>query len=48
MPEHRDDRQYEDPEELCAGLEWMEDRGMASREHTLRLSDHDGEVIANK
>ena len=48
LPERRDDRQYENPEELCAGLEWMEDRGMVSREHTLRLSDHDGEVIANK
>ena len=48
LPERRDDEQYENPEELCAGLQWMEDRGMASREHTLRLSDHDGEVIANK
>ena len=47
MPEHRYDRQYENPEELCAGLEWMEDRGMVSREHTLRLSDHDGKVIAD-
>ena len=42
LPERRDDEQYENPEELCAGLEWMEDRGMVSREHTLRLSDHDG------
>ena len=48
LPEPRDDRQYENPEELCAGLEWMKDRGMVSREHTLRLSDHDGKVIANK
>ena len=48
LPEHRDDRQYESPEELCAGLEWMKNRGMVSREHTLRLSDQDGKVIANK
>ena len=48
LPERRDDEQYESPEELCAGLEWMEDRGMVSREHTLRLSKHDGRVIANK
>jgi ankyrin repeat protein len=46
LPEHRD--RNENPEELCAGLEWMEDRGMVSREHTLRLSDHDGKMIANK
>ena len=46
MPNYRD--RDENPEELCAGLEWMEYRGMVSREHTLRLSDHDGEVIANK
>ena len=26
----------------------MKNRGMVSRKHTLRLSDHDGEVIANK
>ena len=26
----------------------MKDRGMVSREHTLRLSDHDGKMIANK
>ena len=45
LPEPRYDRQYENPEELCAGLEWMKDRGMVSREHTLRLSWHDGEVI---
>ena len=48
LPEYRFDRQYENPEELCAGLQWMEDRGMVSREHTLRLSGHDGEVIADK
>ena len=48
MPEWRDDRQYENPEELCAGLEWMKDRGIVSREHTLRLSWYDGRVIANK
>ena len=48
LPKYRYDRQYENPEELCAGLEWMEDRGMVSREHTLRLSWHDGGVIANK
>ena len=46
LPNYRD--RDENPEELCAGLEWMEDRGMVSREHTLRLSDHDGKVIANK
>ena len=48
LPEHRIDWQYENPEELCAGLQWMKDRGMVSREHTLRLSDHDGGVIANE
>ena len=48
LPEWRDDRQYENPEELCAGLEWMKDRGIVSREHTLRLSWYDGRVIANK
>ena len=26
----------------------MKDRGMVSREHTLRFSDHDGGVIANR
>ena len=48
LPEWRDDKQYENPEELCAGLQWMEDRGMVSREHTLRLSGDGGGVIANK
>ena len=48
LPKPRRDEQYENPEELCAGLQWMEDRGMVSREHTLRLSDDDGRVIANK
>ena len=42
------DEKCENTEELCSGLQWMEDRGMVSREHTLSLSDHDGEVIANK
>ena len=48
LPNYRSDRRYENSEELCTGLQWMEDRGMVSREHTLRLSDHDGEVIADK
>ena len=48
LPEYREDEQYENPEELCAGLEWMKDREMVSREHTLRLSKHNDGVIANK
>ncbi len=48
LPEWRRDKQYKNPEELCAGLQWMGDRGMVSREHTLSLSEHDGRVIANK
>ena len=46
LPEWRDSN--ENPEKLCAGREWMQDRGIVSREHTLRLSWYDGRVIANK
>ncbi len=48
LPQHRDGRQYENLAELCAGLQWMKDRGMLWQEHTLRLSHDDGEVISNK
>ena len=36
-PAWRDDGNYENPEELCEGLEWAEDRGIIAREYTLKL-----------
>ena len=49
LPAYCVDGNCVNPEKLeCAGLEWMEDRGIVSREHTLRLSEHDGGVVANK
>ena len=40
LPEYRDDRDYENPDELeCAGLEWAEKRGIIAREFTLKLPD---------
>ena len=39
MPEWRGD---ENPEEVeCAGLEWIEERGLMAREYTLKLPDGD-------
>ena len=39
MPEWRGD---ENPEEVeCAGLEWIEERGLMAPEYTLKLPDGD-------
>ena len=39
MPEWRGDENLEEVE--CAGLEWIEERGLMAREYTLKLPDGD-------
>tara|TARA_A100001035_G_scaffold84064_1_gene65250 strand:- start:217 stop:573 length:357 start_codon:yes stop_codon:yes gene_type:complete len=41
LPDLRGDGNYEVFEELCAGLEWIEERGLIAREYTLKLPDGD-------
>ena len=37
MPAYRIDGNYENPEELCEGLEWAKERGVIAREYTLKI-----------
>ena len=37
MPAYRIDGNYENPEELCEGLEWAKERGIIAREYTLKI-----------
>ena len=41
LPDWRGDGNHEVFEELCAGLEWTEERGLIAREYTLKLPDGD-------
>ena len=56
LPAYRDDRDYENPEELeCAGQEWAEKKGVIAHEFTVKVpgafpakNDHLPELIDRK